>query len=173
MPSTPQFSWPLLNQRAGCEVWVKHENHNPTGAFKVRGGLVYLDDLKRRPAAQGPFPFAAPEPSFIQYQVNVFVDHSETKGAPVIMENNPTYPNLFGAVERRAQFGALVTDFTGGDQITILNSTIYGQGDGLTGGGPREDRSQRRREPANRPRHRRDRRGLHFRRRPHSFRPRG
>ena len=44
--------------------------------------------------------------------MNVFVDHSETKGAPVVMENNPTYPNLFGAVERRAQFGALVTDFT-------------------------------------------------------------
>jgi lon-related putative ATP-dependent protease len=40
------------------------------------------------------------------------VDHSETKGAPVVMEINPTYPNLFGAVERRAQFGALVTDFT-------------------------------------------------------------
>ncbi len=40
------------------------------------------------------------------------MDHSETKGAPVIMENNPTYPNLFGAVERRAQFGALVTDFS-------------------------------------------------------------
>ena len=74
--------------------------------------LKNIDDLKRRPGAQGPFPFPTPEPSFIQYQVNVFVDHSETKGAPVIMENNPTYPNLFGAVERRAQFGALVTDFT-------------------------------------------------------------
>ena len=40
------------------------------------------------------------------------MDHSETTGAPVVFENNPTYPNLFGAVERRAQFGALVTDFT-------------------------------------------------------------
>jgi lon-related putative ATP-dependent protease len=74
--------------------------------------LKNIDDLKRRPGAQGPFPFPTPEPSFIQYQMNVFVDHSETKGAPVIMENNPTYSNLFGAVERRAQFGALVTDFT-------------------------------------------------------------
>jgi lon-related putative ATP-dependent protease len=74
--------------------------------------LKNIEDLKRRPGAQGPFPFPMPEPSFVQYQVNVFVDHSETKGAPVIMENNPTYPNLFGAVERRAQFGALVTDFT-------------------------------------------------------------
>ena len=74
--------------------------------------LKNIEDLKRRPGTQGPFPFPTPEPSFVQYQVNVFVDHSGTKGAPVIMENNPTYPNLFGAVERRAQFGALVTDFS-------------------------------------------------------------
>lgn len=45
---TPQIAWPLLSKRAGCEVWVKHENHTPIGAFKVRGGLVYMDDLKRR-----------------------------------------------------------------------------------------------------------------------------
>ena len=42
---TPQITWPLLNERAGCEVWLKHENHNPTGAFKVRGGLVYMARL--------------------------------------------------------------------------------------------------------------------------------
>jgi len=47
MPPTPQLSWPLLNQRAGCEVWVKHENHTPTGAFKIRGGIVMLEALKR------------------------------------------------------------------------------------------------------------------------------
>jgi threonine dehydratase len=47
MPPTPQFSWPLLNQRAGCDVWVKHENHTATGAFKIRGGIVMLDALKR------------------------------------------------------------------------------------------------------------------------------
>ena len=41
------MSWPLLNQRAGCETWVKHENHTPTGAFKIRGGIVMLDALKR------------------------------------------------------------------------------------------------------------------------------
>lgn len=44
-PATPQFAWPLLAQRAGCEVWVKHENHTPTGAFKVRGGLTYFETL--------------------------------------------------------------------------------------------------------------------------------
>src|SRR5580693_8446106 len=47
MPATPQYSWPLMNVRAGAEVWVKHENHTPVGAFKVRGGLVYMDWLRR------------------------------------------------------------------------------------------------------------------------------
>lgn len=47
MPPTPQYRWPLLSQRAGAEVWVKHENHSPVGAFKIRGGLVYMDWLKR------------------------------------------------------------------------------------------------------------------------------
>jgi threonine dehydratase len=47
MPPTPQYRWPLLAARSGCEVWVKHENHTPIGAFKVRGGLVYLDELRR------------------------------------------------------------------------------------------------------------------------------
>ena len=54
MPPTPQFAWPLLRQRTGVDVVVKHENHTPTGAFKVRGGLVYADRLKReRPDVKG------------------------------------------------------------------------------------------------------------------------
>jgi threonine dehydratase len=48
VPPTPQYNWPLLSARLGAEIWVKHENHTPIGAFKLRGGLVYLDDLKRR-----------------------------------------------------------------------------------------------------------------------------
>ena len=48
MQPSPQLQWPLLSARCGCEVWVKHENHNPTGAFKVRGGLVYLNNLQQR-----------------------------------------------------------------------------------------------------------------------------
>lgn len=47
VPPTPQYSWPLLEQRTGCEVWLKHENHTPIGAFKVRGGIVYMDWLRR------------------------------------------------------------------------------------------------------------------------------
>lgn len=54
MPETPQIAWPLLAERLGAQVVVKHENHAPTGAFKVRGGLVYLDRLTReRPSPPG------------------------------------------------------------------------------------------------------------------------
>ncbi len=74
--------------------------------------LKNIDDLKRRPGQPTPFPFPTPEPSFVQYQVNVFVDNSACKGAPVVVEGNPTYPNLFGSIERKAQFGTLLTDFT-------------------------------------------------------------
>jgi threonine dehydratase len=45
---TPLYDWPLLARRTGAQVWVKHENHTPAGAFKVRGGIVYLDGLSRR-----------------------------------------------------------------------------------------------------------------------------
>ncbi len=47
MPPTPAYAWPLIARRAGCEVWIKHENHTPTGAFKIRGGIVYMDELAR------------------------------------------------------------------------------------------------------------------------------
>jgi threonine dehydratase len=54
MAPTPQYAWPLLSARAGCEVWVKHENHGPTGAFKVRGGITFIDWLRRTdPACPG------------------------------------------------------------------------------------------------------------------------
>lgn len=46
MSATPTYAWPLLAARTGCDVRVKHENHTPVGAFKVRGGLVYLSGLK-------------------------------------------------------------------------------------------------------------------------------
>jgi len=48
MAPTPQYAWPLLRERLGAEVWVKHENHTPLGAFKLRGGLVYLRALAQR-----------------------------------------------------------------------------------------------------------------------------
>src|SRR5690242_13969442 len=54
VPRTPQYVWSLLGLRVGAEVWVKHENHVPTGAFKVRGGLTYVERLAReRPGVPG------------------------------------------------------------------------------------------------------------------------
>jgi threonine dehydratase len=54
MPPTPQYVWPLLSRRVGATVWVKHENHAPTGAFKIRGGVTFIDWLRRRhPAIAG------------------------------------------------------------------------------------------------------------------------
>jgi threonine dehydratase len=54
VPPTPQYAWPLLRARTGVDVVVKHENHTPIGAFKLRGGLVYLDQARReRPQCAG------------------------------------------------------------------------------------------------------------------------
>ncbi|TFW11538.1 threonine dehydratase [Massilia arenosa] len=54
MPPTPQYQWPLLNAALGARAWVKHENHTPLGAFKARGGPVYMERLlKRLPSLKG------------------------------------------------------------------------------------------------------------------------
>ena len=54
MPATPQHHWPQLSELAGADVWLKHENHTPTGAFKIRGGINYIDQLLRRePGVRG------------------------------------------------------------------------------------------------------------------------
>src|SRR5690349_16479238 len=54
VPSTPRYSWPLLNRRTGCELWVKHENHTAVGSFKIRGALAYTLRLRERePACRG------------------------------------------------------------------------------------------------------------------------
>jgi lon-related putative ATP-dependent protease len=87
---------------------------------------VYLKDVQndildniaqfvKRGEPQQQMPFPVPwmrEAPFRKYEVNVIVDNSDVEGAPVVMEFNPTYQNLFGTTEKEAQFGALVTDFT-------------------------------------------------------------
>ncbi len=73
------------------------------------------DFTKKQEGQQLPvlqFPIMMKEPALRRYDVNVLVDNSETEGAPVVIESNPTYPNLFGTIERQALFGALFTDFT-------------------------------------------------------------
>jgi threonine dehydratase len=53
MPPTPQLAWPLLREHAGCEVWIKHENHTPLGAFKIRGGIIYFNRLREGGGVRG------------------------------------------------------------------------------------------------------------------------
>lgn len=54
VPPTPRFTWPLLNERAGCELWVKHDNHTAIGSFKIRGAISYVARLlAREPGTKG------------------------------------------------------------------------------------------------------------------------
>ncbi len=74
-----------------------------------------IDDFIKKPEpspGQIPIPSITKESLRRRYDVNVMVDNSELKGAPVIIESNPAYPNLFGTIERQAMLGALFTDFT-------------------------------------------------------------
>lgn len=77
--------------------------------------LENLDDFKPQEEQAPVLPFMKParsEPSFSKYAVNVFVNNRELKGAPVVIESNPTYYNLFGRVEHKLQYGVAMTDFT-------------------------------------------------------------
>ena len=77
--------------------------------------LEHLDDFKPQEEQAPSLPFmkqVKSEPSFIRYSVNVFVNNRELKGVPVVIENNPTYYNLFGRIEHKLQYGMAMTDFT-------------------------------------------------------------
>jgi len=75
--------------------------------------LENRENFKRKPEAEQPPAIRLDERlAFIPYQVNVLVDNSNTKGAPIVFEPNPSYTNMFGTIEREVQLGALVTDFT-------------------------------------------------------------
>jgi lon-related putative ATP-dependent protease len=77
--------------------------------------LEHLDDFKAQEEQAPALPFVKPaksEPSFNKYSINVFVNNRDLEGAPVIIESNPTYYNLFGRVEHKLQYGVAMTDFT-------------------------------------------------------------
>lgn len=78
--------------------------------------LENMDDFRKKeesqPQQMPAFPIPHKEGAFRKYDLNVLIDNSETEGAPVVIESNPMYPNLFGTIERQAWFGALFTDFT-------------------------------------------------------------
>ena len=83
----------------------------------VQGDILEnIGEFRKKEETQQPQvpQFQAPQRDAIlrKYAVNVFIDNSELRGAPVILESNPIYPNLFGTIERQVWFGALVTDFT-------------------------------------------------------------
>jgi len=95
----------------------RYADHPKIGAYldQILADVVeHLDEFKEQEEPAAPFPLALmrrQEP-FARYRVNLVVDNSHLRGAPVIEESNPTYYNLLGKVEYRGEFGALVTDFT-------------------------------------------------------------
>jgi ATP-dependent Lon protease len=99
---------------------ISREMNNPdidTYLAEVKAHIIeHLDEFKEqeRPGPSLPFmPMPLPQDQFLDYDVNVVVDNSETKGAPVLVEGSPTYLNLFGTIERVVdRFGRLVTNFT-------------------------------------------------------------
>ncbi|MDR7543762.1 MAG: AAA family ATPase [Armatimonadota bacterium] len=74
--------------------------------------VEHHDDFREESEQPPPLPFLARRVEFTRYRVNLLIDHSQTRGAPVVHELNPTYYNLFGKAEYRGEFGAMVTDFT-------------------------------------------------------------
>ncbi|MEE8573987.1 MAG: ATP-binding protein [Thermodesulfobacteriota bacterium] len=75
--------------------------------------FLNIDDFRPKEELQIPgLKMPGREPSFERYQVNLLVNNKETEGAPVVIETNPTYYNLFGRIEHRVQYGVAVTDFT-------------------------------------------------------------
>ncbi|HDH00930.1 MAG TPA: ATP-binding protein, partial [Nitrospirae bacterium] len=77
--------------------------------------LAHVEDFKPQEEQPSALPFFKPaktEPSFVRYYVNVFVNNRDRKGAPVVIESNPTYYNLFGRIEHKLQYGVAVTDFS-------------------------------------------------------------
>lgn len=100
------------------EVKNKYQNNDDISKYleEVREDILeHLDDFKPQEEQSPSLPFLKPqksEPSFIRYSVNVFVNNRDSKGAPVVIESNPTYYNLFGRVEHKLQYGVAMTDFT-------------------------------------------------------------
>ncbi|MFH1136645.1 MAG: ATP-binding protein [Pseudomonadota bacterium] len=97
------------------ELQEKYEKFRAvlTYLVEVKNDVIRnLDEFRPKEQPQAPFPLPQVEPDFTRYQVNVLIDNSEAEGAPVIYEINPTYNNLFGALERKASFGTVFTDFT-------------------------------------------------------------
>ena len=82
----------------------------------VKNHHMFVESVEERKSAKGAQKIVSQQvprdPFAIRYQVNVLIDHGEREGAPIVFEQNPTYPNLVGRLEHIAQMGTLLTDFT-------------------------------------------------------------
>jgi lon-related putative ATP-dependent protease len=100
------------------ELKQKYEQHHEVINYleDVKEDILeHLDDFKPQEEQASSLPFMKPlkaEPSFIRYSINVLVNNRDAKGAPVVIESNPTYYNLFGRIEHKLQYGMAVTDFS-------------------------------------------------------------
>jgi lon-related putative ATP-dependent protease len=100
------------------ELKSKYKDHEAVTLYltEVKEDILeHLDDFKPQDEQPSAIPFVKPtksEPSFVRYSVNVFINNRDSKGAPVVVESNPTYYNLFGRVEHKVQYGVAITDFT-------------------------------------------------------------
>ena len=97
----------LREQFAGLDAVMRYLG-------EVEADLVaHAEEFSTLGEEKSPLPFVPPPGAFLdRYRVNVLVDHGQARGAPVVLESNPTYSNLVGRIEHRAHFGALLTDFT-------------------------------------------------------------
>ncbi len=100
------------------DIKTKHKDNREVLTYldEVKEDILeHLDDFKPQEEQPQTLPFMKPqksEPSFVKYKINAFINNKEKKGAPIVIENNPTYYNLFGRVEHKLQYGVAMTDFT-------------------------------------------------------------
>ncbi len=124
MPPTPQHSWPLINEAVGAEVWVKHENHTPTGAFKIRGGITYIDWLKR----------THPEIAGICSATRGNHGQSQARAATAAGLTAKIYVPKGNSVEKNAAmraFGAELVEFGGDFDTAREEATRVAEAEGL------------------------------------------
>lgn len=125
MSPTPQYSWPTLSQRVGAEVWVKHENHAPTGAFKVRGGITFLDWVRR----------TQPDSPGICTATRGNHGQSQARAATAMGLRALVYAPHGNSVEKNAAmrgYGAELVEFGDDFDVAKVEATRVAEAEGLT-----------------------------------------
>lgn len=96
------------------ELVVRYRDNSKISSYleQAKQDIIENVDIFRQAGDSNERTFTAQDPEFTRYRINVLVDNGDTRGAPVVFEDNPTYQNLLGRIEHQARFGALQTDFT-------------------------------------------------------------